>query len=124
MDSGVSMDSEVIIISEVSMDSDVFLDSEVIMTSEVLVDSPHVDVEGLGDVDLKASRPRTVGGVHEPHAQQLVIVVAGPVEDHAGARQGGDVPVWIGRALRQTPRLPPLNQPLIPSLTFPLANSL
>lgn len=63
---------------------------------------PHVDVKGLGDVDLEAPRPGAVGRVHEPDTQQLVVVVAGPVEDHAGAWQGGDVALWVGRALRRT----------------------
>lgn len=56
----------------------------------------------LGDVDLEAARPGAVGRVHEPDAQQLVVVVPGPVEDHAGAGQGGDVAVRIGCALGQT----------------------
>ncbi len=63
--------------------------------------SPHVDVKGLGFVDLEASRPGAVGGVHEAHTQQLVIVIAGPVEDNAGARQGGDVTLRVGRTLGQ-----------------------
>ena len=63
--------------------------------------SPHVDVEGLGFVDLEASRPGAVGSVHEANTQQLVIVVSGPVEDDAGAWQGGDVTLWIGRTLGQ-----------------------
>lgn len=63
---------------------------------------PHVDMKRLGDVDFEAARPGAVGGVHEPDTQQLVVVVTGPVEDHTGARQGGDVAVGIGCALRQT----------------------
>lgn len=63
---------------------------------------PHVDVKRLGDVDLETARPGAVGCVHEPDTQQLVVVVTGPVEDHTGAGQGGDVAVWIGCALRQT----------------------
>lgn len=63
--------------------------------------SPHVDVKGLEDVDLEASRPGAVGCVHEPHTQQLVVVIPGPVEDHAGAWQGGDVALWVGGALTQ-----------------------
>lgn len=62
---------------------------------------PHVDVKRLGNVDFKASRPGAVGRVHEADTQQLVIVVTGPVEDHAGAWQGGDVALRIGCALRQ-----------------------
>lgn len=57
-------------------------------------------MKGLGFVDFKASRPGAVGSIHEAHTQQLVIVVAWPVEDDAGARQGGDVTLWVGRALR------------------------
>lgn len=64
--------------------------------------SPHVDVEGLGLVDLEASRPGAVGRVHEAHAQQLVVVVARPVEDDAGAWQRGDVALWVGCALGET----------------------
>lgn len=63
--------------------------------------SPHVDVKGLGLVDLEAPGPGAVGGVHASHTQQLVIVVAGPVEDDAGARQGGDVTLRVGRTLGQ-----------------------
>lgn len=59
-------------------------------------------MEGLWFVDLKASRPGAVGGVHEAHTQQLVVVITGPVEDNAGARQGGDVSLWIGSTLQQT----------------------
>lgn len=62
---------------------------------------PHVDVKRLGDVDFEASRPGAVGRVHESDTQQLVVVVTGPVEDHAGAWQGGDVALWIGCALGQ-----------------------
>lgn len=62
---------------------------------------PHVDVKRLGDVDLEASGPGTVGCVHESDTQQLVVVVTGPVEDHAGAWQGGDVALRIGCALTQ-----------------------
>lgn len=58
-------------------------------------------MKGLGFVDLEASRPGAVGGVHEAHTQQLVVVVAGPVEDNAGARQGGDVTLRVGRTLGQ-----------------------
>lgn len=61
---------------------------------------PHVDMKRLGDVDLEAPRPGTVGDVHEPHTQQLVVVVAGPVEDHAGAWRRGDVTLWVGCPLR------------------------
>lgn len=61
--------------------------------------APHVDVEGLWFVDLEASRPGTVGGVHETHTQQLVVVIPRPVKHNAGARQGGDVTLRIGRAL-------------------------
>lgn len=64
--------------------------------------APHVDVEGLGLVDLEAARPGAVWDVHESHAEQLVVVVAGPVEDHAGARQGGDVPLRVLRALHRS----------------------
>lgn len=64
--------------------------------------SPHVDVEGLVLVDLEASGPGAVGRVHQSHAQQLVVVVARPVEDRAGARQGWDVALWIGCALEST----------------------
>lgn len=60
---------------------------------------PHVDVKGLGFVDFEASRPGAVGGIHEAHTQQLVIVIAWPVEDDTGARQGGDVTLWVGCAL-------------------------
>lgn len=60
---------------------------------------PHVDVKRLGDVDLEASGPGTVGRVHESDTQQLVVVVTGPVENHAGAWQGGDVALWVGCAL-------------------------
>lgn len=60
---------------------------------------PHVDVEGLGFVDFEASGPGAVHIVHDAHAQQLVVVAAGPVEDHAGARQGGDVALWVGGGL-------------------------
>lgn len=63
--------------------------------------SPHVDMKGLGDVDFEASRPGAVRGVHESDTQQLVIVVARPVEDNAGARQGGDVALWVSRTLTQ-----------------------
>lgn len=58
-------------------------------------------MKGFGFVDLEASRPGAVGGVHEAHTQQLVVVVAGPVEDNAGARQGGDVTLRVGRTLGQ-----------------------
>lgn len=61
--------------------------------------SPHVDMKRLGFVDLEASRPGTVGGIHETHTKELVVVVAGPVENNAGAWQGGDVTLWIGRTL-------------------------
>lgn len=61
--------------------------------------SPHVDVEWLWFVDLKAPRPGTVGSVHEAHTQQLVVVITGPVEDDVGAGQGGDVSLWVGRTL-------------------------
>lgn len=63
---------------------------------------PHVDMERLGLVNLEASRPGAVGVVHETHAQQLVVVVPGPVEHHAGAGQCGDVALWVGRALQHT----------------------
>ena len=63
---------------------------------------PHVDMEGLGLVDLEPSRPGAVGRVHEADAQQLVVVVPGPVEDHAGTRQGGDVALRVGWALAGT----------------------
>ena len=56
-------------------------------------------MEGLGLVDLEAARPGAVGRVHEAHTQQLVVVVPGPVEDHAGAGQRGDVAVWVIGAL-------------------------
>lgn len=61
--------------------------------------SPHVDMEGLGFVDLEASRPGTVGGVHEAHTQQLVVVITWPVENNTGARQGGDVTLRVGGTL-------------------------
>lgn len=62
---------------------------------------PHVDMKGLGDVDFEASGPGAVRGVHESDTQQLVVVVARPVEDNAGARQGGDVALWVSRTLTQ-----------------------
>lgn len=58
-------------------------------------------MKGLGFVDFEASRPGAVGGVHEAHTQQLVIVIAGPVEHNAGAWQGGDVTLGVGRTLGQ-----------------------
>lgn len=58
-------------------------------------------MKGLEFVDFEASRPGAVGGVHEAHTQQLVIVIAGPVEDNAGAWQGGDVTLRVGRTLGQ-----------------------
>lgn len=61
--------------------------------------SPHVDVKGLGLVDLEASRPGAVRGVHEAYAQQLVVVIAGPVEDNAGSRQRGDVTLRVDGTL-------------------------
>lgn len=56
-------------------------------------------MEGLGLVDLEAPRPGAVGRVHEAHAQQLVVVIPRPVEDHAGAGQRGDVALWVGGTL-------------------------
>lgn len=58
-------------------------------------------MEGLGFVDLEASRPGTAGGVHEAHTQQLVVVIAWPVENNTGARQGGDVTLRVGGTLGQ-----------------------
>lgn len=58
-------------------------------------------MKGLRLVDLKASRPGAVGRVHEANTQQLIIVIAGPVENNAGARQGGDVTLWVGCTLGQ-----------------------
>lgn len=58
-------------------------------------------MEGLWFVNLKASRPGAIGGVHETHTEQLVVVIAGPVEDNAGAWQGGYVTLWVGRTLGQ-----------------------
>lgn len=57
-------------------------------------------MEGLGLVDLEASGPGAVGVVHDANAEQLVVVAAGPVEDHAGARQRGDVALRVGCSLR------------------------
>lgn len=74
--------------------------SDLYCYTEALI--PHVDMERLGLVDLEASRPGAVGVVHESHTQQLVIVVPGPVEHHAGARRCGDVALWVGRALQRT----------------------
>ena len=61
--------------------------------------APHVDVEGFWLVDLEASRPGAVGCVHEPHTEQLIVVIPGPVEDHTGAWRRGDVVLWVGCAL-------------------------
>ena len=52
-------------------------------------------MEGLGLVDLEAAGPGAVLGVHEAHTQKLVVVIPGPVEDHTGTRQGGDVALWV-----------------------------
>lgn len=60
---------------------------------------PHVDVEGLWFIDFEASGPGAVLVVHDANAQQLVVVAAGPVEDHTGARQGGDVALRVGGGL-------------------------
>lgn len=57
-------------------------------------------MEGFGLVDLEAPRPGAGGVVHEAHAQQLVVVVTGPVEHHTGARQGGDVALGVRRTLK------------------------
>lgn len=68
-------------------------------------------MEGLGFVDFEASGPGAVHIVHDAHAQQLVVVAAGPVEDHAGARQGGDVALWVGGGLGHMIRSKtPINQ--------------
>lgn len=99
------------------------------MSPRGLCDSPHVDVERLELVDLEASGPGAVGRVQESNTQQLVVVVSGPVEDDAGAGQGGDVTLWVGGPLTQ------INPPtecccyrvcvcVCVCLTFPLANSL
>ena len=66
---------------------------------------PHVDMERLWFVDLKASRPCAVEGVHEAYTQQLVIVIAGPVEDNTGAGWSGDITFWVGRTLGQNSSL-------------------
>lgn len=68
-------------------------------TAMEVMKPPHVDVEGLWFVDFEASGPRALHVVHDAHAQQLVVVAAGPVEDHAGARQGGDVALRVGGGL-------------------------
>lgn len=62
---------------------------------------PHIDVKGFGFADLKASRPGAIGDVHKAHTQQLVIVIAWPMENNTGARQGGNITLWVGRTLGQ-----------------------
>lgn len=75
-------------------------------------------MKGLGLVDLEASRPGAVGGVHETDTKQLVVVVAGPVEDHAGAWQGGDVALGVGCTLGHVNSLVTSN--MLYSFTVPL----
>lgn len=64
------------------------------------VDPPHINVKRLWLVDLKAATPCAVGDFHEAHAQQLVKVISGPVENNAGARQRGDIPLWVAGTLK------------------------
>lgn len=59
-------------------------------------------MEGIILIDFKASRPDTIGNVHQPDTQQLIVVIAWPVEDHTGSRQGGNVATGIGCSLRHT----------------------
>lgn len=59
-------------------------------------------MEGIILVDFKASRPNAIGNVHQPDTQQLVIVIAWPVEHHTGTRQGGNVAIGVGCSLKHT----------------------
>lgn len=56
---------------------------------------PHINMERTVFVDLKAPRPDAVRNIHQSHAQQLIIVVARPVEHNAGTRKCGDVAIRI-----------------------------
>lgn len=68
----------------------------------LIPNSPHVDMEGIILVDFKASRPNAIGNVHQPDTQQLIVVIAWPVEHHTGTRQGGNVAIRVGCSLKHT----------------------
>lgn len=59
-------------------------------------------MEGIILVDFKASRPNTIGDIHQSDTQELIIVIAGPVEHHTGTRKGGDITFRIGCSLEHT----------------------
>lgn len=68
--------------------------------SVVTSNLPHVDMEGIILVDLKATRPNTIGNIHQSDTQQLIIVIPRPVENHTGTRKSGDVTFGIGCSLK------------------------
>ena len=67
-------------------------------------------MEGIILVDFKASRPNTVGNVHQSDTQQLIVVIPRPVEHHAGTRKGGNVTFRIGCSLKHTGPLALVNE--------------